>query len=87
MAISKTSRYNSLPAGAGEKLLPPEVVKMAKQMKATGGKTAGTKKPNKIGAVEMDPRLYPTTKDRFHDQDPSLVHKKSPWDYIPPAER
>lgn len=87
MALSKTSRYTSLPAGAGEKLLPPEVVKMAKQMKATGGKTAGTKKPSKMAGMEMDARLYPKTKGRFHDQDPSIVHQKSPWDYIPPDKR
>lgn len=87
MALNKVSRYHSLPKGQGEKLLPPEVVKMAKQMASTGGKTAGSKKPNKIGAVEMDTRLYPKTKGRLHDQDPSIVHKKSPWDYVPPDER
>lgn len=87
MALSKTSRYHSLPAGAGEKLLPPEVVKMAKQMKSTGGKTAGTKKPSKMAGMEMDSRLYPKTKGKFHDQDPSLVHKRSTQDYYPPSER
>lgn len=83
MALNKISRVHSLPPGAAEKLLPPEVVKMARGMNGS----SGNKKANKVGASDADSRLKPRMAKMFHDQDPSLVHKKSPWDYIPPSER
>ena len=84
MALNKLSRVRSLPPGEAAKLLPPEIVRMAQGLE---GRTSGSKKANKVGAGDMDARLRHKTADRVFDTDPDLVHKKSPWDYIPPSER
>lgn len=84
MALNKLSRVRSLPPGEASKLLPPEIVRMAQGLE---GGTSRNKKVNKVGAGDPIDRLVSKTKGRDFDTDPDLVHKKSPWDYIPPAER
>lgn len=87
MATNKLSRYQSLKAMGGEKLLPPEIQKLARGMGSLGGQTPKGSNLKDPSGKDLYARLKSGTKDRNFDQDPDLVHKRSPLDYIPPDER
>jgi hypothetical protein len=80
---------NSLPPGEAAKLLPPEVIKMAAQVRGIDGgeNTSGRDFKPSDELNKFYAPLRPKTKDQFHDQSKDLVHKKSTLDYIPPDER
>jgi hypothetical protein len=89
MALNKTSRVNSLPPGAAAKLLPPEILKMAAQVRACAGdeNTSGRSLKNTAELDSFYAPLRPKTKDRNFDQDKSITRQQSTLDYIPPDRR
>jgi hypothetical protein len=88
MALSKTSRVMSLPPGEAAKLLPPEVIRMAGQVKAAAEGRATPNKGSMLGKGD-DPlfaKLQPKTKSRNFDRN-SDFKRKTTIGYTPPADR